>query len=177
MASIFNVKLCGATEHGIRSITLNGRVMTITRDDGTELTVTLPPDDRGVVSGRLDGSVLRLLDAAGGVLASVNLSSLVSAAKADRFLSKVEYVKRNKQLEFTVSADDGSGDTKLQVAVGDLLPVVVQQGGVLSGDGTTDTPLVVDMNAVADYVKGAIHTDNIRLLANDNSLLGYLVKP
>lgn len=134
----------------VRSVALEGRTLTVTMTNDQTHTVTLPDDDRGVVKGVLAGSELQLQDAGDHTLSTVDLSSLIPAATADRFLKAVEYVKRNKQLKFTTgtSKTDTTDDESFTVNVADLLPVVAGTG--LTGDGTTDTPLAVDLPTLVD---------------------------
>lgn len=62
----------------------------------------------------------------GGITKSVNLSDLVPATQADRFLSKVEYDKENKQLVFTTSKE-GDEDNTFTIPVEDIFKLEIEE--------------------------------------------------
>lgn len=96
--------------------------------------------NKTIASGNVDGSNLKL-QAADGTEITIDVSSLVPAAKADRFLAEVTYDSTAKKFVFKTKVNGSTEEQMLEVPVQDLMVVVVGNG--LEGDGSTSNPLKI----------------------------------
>lgn len=181
----------GAIEADKYDVKLETTQFTVAEDGTVKLHDDVVADlSKYIASGAVNGSNLELTREDGSKV-TIDVSTLVPMVKADRFLKEVTYNAADKKLVFTVASFDGTEEsdtpTVLEVAVGDLLPVVAGDG--LEGDGTTANPLkiktstdnanpiVVDENGVTlDQTKlkaFAKETRDVELQDVAGNVLGY----
>lgn len=86
--------------------------------DGDILSATIP-EVKNLTSAELNGTSLDLSFGDGSTI-SVDLDSLVPAAKADRFLSDVSYDEESNTFIFTTS-EDGENDETISVPIKDIV--------------------------------------------------------
>nr|QTZ82763.1 MAG: hypothetical protein [Enquatrovirus sp.] len=93
-----------------------------------------------IKSANLDGSILKLVKGDNSKV-TVDLMSLIPAAKKDQFLKSITLDQESKQFKLVVGNNTDAETTELTVSVSDLLPVTAGNG--LEGNGTEESPLKI----------------------------------
>ena len=141
--------------------------------------VLKPLKDADITSGALVGANLELTKVDGSKV-TIPMSTLIPAAKADKFLKSVSYNKASKKLVFSVGNDLDANVETFEVSVADLLPVVTGNG--LEGDGTAENPVKLKVGAgsplKATDAGLVLDTDNLIELVDGvgEVSLGYIIK-
>lgn len=141
--------------------------------------VLKPLKDADITSGALVGANLELTKVDGSKV-TIPMSTLIPAAKADKFLKGVSYNKASKKLVFTVGNDLDANVETFDVSVSDLLPVVTGNG--LEGDGTAANPVKLKVGAGSPLKATTdglvLDTDNLIELVDGvgEVSLGYIIK-
>lgn len=117
---------------------------------------------KGISDVRLSGSNLVVVLQDNSSF-TVPLSSLIPAAKADKFLKTVSYNSNTKKLVFTVGNDLNATTETVEVSVADFLPVVAGNG--LQGNGTTEQPLQLKLDTSGSNAL-TTSTNGLKLDAN-----------
>lgn len=139
--------------------------------------VLQPLKNAGVKEFVLQGSTLKLTKNDNTNI-TVDLSGLVPAAKADKFLKSVSYDSTSQKLKFNVGGTTGD-DTQVEVSVSDLIPVTVGNG--LEGNGTADNPVKLKLpaNGVLKAETDGLKFDTTKLHeltdGTGNTVLGYII--
>lgn len=149
------------------------------QDKGIHLkdSVLQPLKDAGIKSFALQGSTLKLTKNNDTVI-TVDLSGLVPAAKADKFLKSVSYDNSSQKLKFNVGGTTGQ-DTEVEVSVSDLIPVTVGNG--LEGNGTATNPVKLKLpaNGVLKAETDGLKFDTTKLHeltdGTGTTVLGYII--
>lgn len=111
--------------------------------------------EKHVTAAALKDSEL-VLELSDGTELTADLAGLIPPAKADIFLSAITYDSITKELVLTVKNGTSEGvDKEIRVSVADLIPVSVESGTGLKGDGTASSPIAFDKPNMTKLVNSA----------------------